>query len=75
VAAGSPAETAGLLIGDVLIGTGGALFVRPDSLMQALADRAPGDTLCLETVRGGRRIVITARVGTVESDEAQVEAA
>ncbi len=75
VAAGSPAETAGLLIGDVLIGTGGALFVRLDSLMQALADRAPGDTLRLETVRGGRRIVITARVGTVESDEAQAEAA
>ncbi len=71
VAAGSPAETAGLLTGDVLIGTGGALFAQPDSLAQALYDVAPGDTLRLDIVRGGRRIAIDARVGTAESDEAE----
>lgn len=75
VAAGSPAETAGLLTGDVLIGTGGTRFVRPDSLMQALYDAAPGDTLRFDIVRGGRRIAIDARVGAAESDEAQAEAA
>jgi len=71
VAAGSPAEMAGLLTGDVLIGTGGLFFVRPDSLMQALYDVAPGDTLRLDIVRGGRRIATDARVGTAESDEAE----
>ncbi|MGI8690854.1 MAG: S1C family serine protease [Thermomicrobiales bacterium] len=71
VAAGSPAETAGLFTGDVLIGTGGALFVRPDSLMQALYDAAPGNMLRLDIVRGGRRIAIDARVGAAESDEAE----
>ncbi|MDQ2787451.1 MAG: trypsin-like peptidase domain-containing protein [Chloroflexota bacterium] len=75
VAAGGPAETAGLLTGDVLIGTGGALFVRPDGLMHALDDAAPDDILRLDIVRGGRRIVIDARVGAAESDEAQAEAA
>ncbi len=71
VAAGSPAEKAGLLTGDVLIGTGGTLFVRPDSLMQALYDASPGDTLRFDIVRGGRRIAIDAQVGTAESDEAE----
>jgi len=71
VAAGSPAETAGLLTGDVLIGTGGTLFVRPDSLIQALYDASPGDTLRFDVVRGGRRIAIDAQVGTAESDEAE----
>ncbi len=71
VAAGSPAETAGLLTGDVLIGTGGARFAQPDSLVQALYDLAPGDAIRLEVVRGGRRIAIDARVGAAESDEAE----
>ncbi len=71
VAAGSPAETAGLLTGDVLIGMGGALFARPDSLMQALEGVTPGDTLRLDLVRGGRRTAIDARIGAAEADEAR----
>ncbi len=71
VAAGSPAETAGLFTGDVLIGTGGALFARPDSLLSALADAEPGGTLRLEIVRGGGRMAIDARVGATEAEEAQ----
>jgi serine protease Do len=71
VAVGSPAETAGVLTGDVLIGTGGALFPRPDSLMQALSALAPGDTLRFDIVRGGRRIAIDVPVGAAEADEAQ----
>ncbi len=71
VAVGSPAETVGLLTGDVLIGTGGALFTRPDTLMQVLSGLALGAMLRLDIVRGGRRIAIDARIGTAESDEAQ----
>lgn len=71
VAAGSPAEMAGLFTGDVLIGMGGALFTRADNLMQALVALVPGQTLRLEIVRGGRRIAIDARIGAAESNEAQ----
>ncbi len=71
VAAGGPAETAGLLTGDVLIGTGGARFARPDSLMQTLYALAPGDTLRLDIVRGGRRMAMDVPVGAPEADEAQ----
>jgi serine protease Do len=70
-AAGSPAEAAGLLTGDAIIGTGGALFARPDSLLHALDDLAPGDTLRLEIVRGGRRAAVDVQLGAAEADEAQ----
>lgn len=71
VAAGSPAEAAGLFAGDVLIGTGGSLFARPDSLLRALYDLEPGDTLRLEIVRGGRRAAVDVTLGTAEADEAR----
>lgn len=71
VADGSPAETAGLLTGDVLVGTGGALFARPDSLVHALAGIAPGDTLVLDIVQGGQPITVVARVGASDADHAK----
>ncbi|MDQ6603660.1 MAG: trypsin-like peptidase domain-containing protein [Chloroflexota bacterium] len=74
VAAGSPAETAGLLTGDVLIGAGGVRFAQPGGLVRALSAVAPGDTLRLDIVRGGRRTTIDARVGVAEADEAQAQA-
>jgi serine protease Do len=71
VAAGSPAETTGLLTGDVLIGIGDALFARPDSLLHALANAEPGDTLRLAVVRGGRRIAVDVVIGAAEPEEAE----
>lgn len=70
-ASGSPAETAGLLTGDTIIGIGGALFARPDSLMYALYDLAPGDTLRLAIVRGGRHAAVDVRLGAADADEAR----
>ena len=71
VAVGSPADRAGVLTGDVLIGTGDARFTRPDSLLQALAALTPSDTLRLDVLRGGRRIVMAVPVGVVAADEAK----
>jgi serine protease Do len=71
VTADSPAEMAGLQIGDVLIGTGGALFARPDSLLRALNNGEPGDALQLDVMRGGRRASVNVRIGAGEPDEAQ----
>ena len=74
-AEGSTAEAAGLLTGDTIIGTGGALFARPDSLMRALYNCAPGDTLRLDIVRGGQRIAIDVHLGAAQADEVQAQAA
>ena len=56
IAAGSAADDAGLLIGDVLIGVGGRLLSSPDDLPAAIHDAGAGGTVALELVRGGARI-------------------
>jgi serine protease Do len=58
---GSPAAAASLLIGDVLIGTGGRPFTSPDDLAQAIEDAA-GGVLPLEFLRGDRRLRRTVAV-------------
>ena len=54
VAEGSPAEAAGVLVGDVLVGVGGASIEGPDDLVAALSDAA-GRTRTLDLIRGGER--------------------
>lgn len=63
VADESPAA-AGLVIGDVLIGMGGARFMRPDSMIRAVLAAAPGDILALDILRGGHSLTVAVRVGT-----------
>ena len=51
--AGSPADVAGIITGDVLIGAGGTPFRGPDALLDALAGARGHDTLVLQILRGG----------------------
>jgi serine protease Do len=71
VAAGSPAEGAGILLGDVLIGVTGAVFRATDDLAAALDHASPGDTLRLDLSRGGvhlsREVVVRLGTLTVEA--------
>jgi serine protease Do len=71
VAAGSPAEAAGLLLGDVLIGVAGRGLSAPDDLAAALDEASPGDTLVLDLSRGGmslsREVVVRAATLAVEA--------
>jgi S1-C subfamily serine protease len=52
IADGSPAESAGLLIGDVLLSAGGQSLRRPTDLLDALSTVADGASLELEHLRG-----------------------
>jgi serine protease Do len=54
VAAHSLAMTAGLMLGDVIIGVGGQSFSTPDDLVSALEQSVPGESLRLEFLRNGR---------------------
>lgn len=54
VAAHSLAMTAGLMLGDVLIGVDGQSFSTPDDLVSALEQSVPGELLRLEFLRNGR---------------------
>jgi serine protease Do len=67
VAAGSAAEAAGILIGDVLIGIGGRLFSDPQDLNWALRHAGAGDRLPIDLIRGGQRIVCEVAVSASRS--------
>jgi serine protease Do len=71
VVSGSPAEQAGLLLGDVLIGAGDHMFKAPDDLASALGRVSAGDTLQLNLIRGGvpvsRDVVVRTATDTVEA--------
>jgi serine protease Do len=53
VSSDSPAEEAGLLIGDVIVGSGGDASAAPEAFSDMLADVAPGQALDLLILRGG----------------------
>lgn len=71
VVSGSPAEKAGLLLGDILIGARGNMFKAPDDLASALGNVSAGDTLQLNLIRGGvpltRDVVVRAVTDAVEA--------
>jgi serine protease Do len=72
VAGGSPAEKAGLLVGDIVIGVAGRLFGTPSEFGGTLQRLVPGEEIQLELLRGGTRItrhVVLAAGNGAERDE------
>ncbi len=63
VATDSPAQAAGIIAGDVLIGNNGAAFVRPDTLVSAIYDADPNAPLRLDLVRAGKQTVRDVAIG------------
>jgi putative serine protease PepD len=52
VSSGSPAEAAGLRVGDVIESVGGTKVSDPDDVAAAIQDRRPGETVEIELARG-----------------------
>jgi serine protease Do len=67
VAAGSTAEAAGIIIGDVLIGIGGQPFGSPQDLSRALRQVGTGGRLAIDLLRGGQRIISEVAVSASRS--------
>lgn len=67
LAAGSPAERAGLVLGDVIVRAGGEHFHRPDALGFALDGIAPGDHVVVEVLRGKNLRTVTIVSGTLSA--------
>ena len=63
VESGSPAASAGLQIGDVIVALDGAPIDDASDLTTGLARRQPGDQVRLTIIRGGSRREISARLG------------
>jgi len=62
VVPGAPAEVAGLLVGDVLLGIDGRSLDEPDDLVEALRGDVVGRAASLQVLRGDRLTTISAVV-------------
>jgi S1-C subfamily serine protease len=63
LAAGGPAEAAGLLPGDIILAMDGAAMEQPRAAAAALAALPPGQTVSLQLLRGGVMQIVTAVIG------------
>ena len=63
VADGSPAATAGVLVGDVLVAFGGQPVTAPEDLLDLLAGQAVGAASPLRVLRGGAVTEVPVTVG------------
>jgi S1-C subfamily serine protease len=64
IVAGGPAESAGISIGDTIVGVDGTTITSPSSLTSAMSGRHPGDTVRVTWVDGlGRRHTASIRLG------------
>ena len=59
----SPADRAGLLVGDVIVSASGESVAEPQDIAELLAAERVGSELALEIVRGGERRTISVTVG------------
>ena len=64
VTAGSPADKAGALKGDVIVEFGGETVKDIYDYSAALGKHKPGDTVTVVVVRDGKRVTLTAVLGT-----------
>ncbi len=71
----SPAERAGLQVGDVVVALNGATIQNGNHLTQLLGRMEPGGQVTLTIVRDGRRRDVTARLGEFERTDSQTRVA
>ena len=63
VAAGSPAEQAGILLGDIIVAAEGSSIQNIHSLQPFLDSENVGKTIALDVVRGGQIVKLSVTVG------------
>jgi serine protease Do len=75
VTADSPAATAGLKSGDIIISYNGTSVRKADRLRSMVADTAPGSRATLEVFRDGRRKELDLKIGEMPAEQGEEAAA
>jgi putative serine protease PepD len=65
VAAGSPAASAGIKVGDIIVSLNGADVTTSDELLAAIRNTTIGQSVAVEIDRSGKRITIHVTIGSV----------
>jgi S1-C subfamily serine protease len=63
VESGSPAASAGLMVGDILVGLAGEAIGDPDQLLSRLVGKIAGEPTPVEVLRGGKAMTIKVKIG------------
>jgi S1-C subfamily serine protease len=63
VVAGSPADQAGLLVGDVIVSFDGQAITSAESLLDAITGDRVGQSVTLRVLRGGKMTDVAVTVG------------
>jgi serine protease Do len=63
VESGSPAESGGLIVGDILVGLAGQPVEDPDELLARLTGEVVGKPTPVEVLRGGQPATVTVTIG------------
>jgi S1-C subfamily serine protease len=64
VESGGPADSAGVLLGDVLLEMDGHVFGELEDLSEALRQKGPGQDIQTALIRGGQRLQLPVRIGS-----------
>jgi S1-C subfamily serine protease len=69
--AGGPAETAGIMVGDLILSMGGVLPSSPEGLREILDSRTAGEALVIALLRGGKKLEVSATLGSADEGESR----
>ncbi|HUF27950.1 MAG TPA: trypsin-like peptidase domain-containing protein [Gemmatimonadaceae bacterium] len=68
--AGSPAERAGIVAGDIIISAAGRSVDRVSTLQRIVRGHKPGETVPIEVMRFGKKMTFQVRLGELEPEPA-----
>ena len=64
VTSGSPADSAGIKVGDVIVSVAGSPVTDTEQLVQDVQSRSPGEKVAVGFYRGSQRSTVTITLGT-----------
>tara|TARA_R110002049_G_scaffold47902_2_gene138495 strand:- start:32357 stop:34510 length:2154 start_codon:yes stop_codon:yes gene_type:complete len=71
--AGAPGQAAGLRVGDTIEKMGGTYIHTTSEVLETLRQHSPGDTITIQLIRNGARIVRSVKLGSRPNEREAIE--